>query len=148
MKQFDLVGSKSLRLDGQQYAQFIGVIQKIVNDTYNVCIITSYHKNEPAWFVGDTISLNRNEFISADKLLFPTHIPGHTVLCRGNASDDGKERGTKITELVRFNKLIEHLRNTVDTNNPTNMPDEIINFIKTSNYSERFFLQGAYKKTI
>lgn len=145
MKQFDLVGSQSLNLAGLGYARFIGVIQKIVNDTYDICIITSYYNNEPAWFVGDTISLNRNEFINANKLFFPTDIPGHTVLGRGNAYDNGKDRGTKITDMINFNKLIEHLRTTVDANNPTNIPDEIINYMKLNNYSERFFLQGAKK---
>ena len=145
MKPFDLIGSESLKLNGLGHARFIGVIQKIINDAYDVCIITSYFNNEPAWFVGDTISVKRNEIIRADKLLFPTHIPGYTLLSRGNASDDGKERGTKITELTRFNKLIEHLRTTVDADNPTNMPDEIINYMKVNNYSERFFLQGAKK---
>lgn len=144
MKQFDLVGSKYLKLE-HGYAQFIGVIQNIINDTYDICVICSYYGENPAWFVGDIISLKRHEFTSADQLLFPTHIPGHTILARGNAYDDGKERGTKITDLVRFNKLIEHLLNNVHSYNPTNMPDEIINFMKINNYSERFLLQGAKK---
>ena len=146
MKQFDLVGSDNLNLDGLGYAKFIGVIRNIINDTYNICVITSYHGNGPAWFVGDTIALKKHEFISANNILFPTHIPGHTVLGRGNAYDDGNERGTRIADLPRFDKLIGHLRNTVDINDPTNMSDEIINFMKTNNYSERFFLQGAKNK--
>jgi hypothetical protein len=145
MKLFDLVGSKCLRIDGLGYASFVGVIQKVMDDNYTICIIASYHNETPAWFVGDTISLKRYEFVDASELLFPTDIPGHTVLCRGNAFDDGKEHGTKITDLTRFNELITYLQNTVDIKNPSNIPTEIINFMNINNYSERFFLQGAKK---
>jgi hypothetical protein len=145
MKQFDLVGSKNIKLSDGCHASFIGVIQKIVGEVYDICVLSSYCGETPAWFVGDLITLTPDEFVHAHNLLFPTDIPGHTVL-RGNAYDDGKVHGTPITNFSHFNKLIEHLRNTVDTNNPDNMPDEIIKFIKINNYSERFFLQGARAK--
>jgi len=145
MKQFDLVGSKHLKLFDGSHVSFIGVIQKIVGSSYDICVLSSYCGETPAWFVGDLITLTPDEFVYADRLLFPTDIPGHTVL-RGNAYDDGKVHGTPITQLSGFNNLIEHLRNTVDANNPENMPNEIINFIKINHYSERFFLQGAKTK--